>query len=979
MKELNMRINKTAFAVASATVLCCASPAVLAQTTTTAAPEQDVEVISITGSYIKGVDLQGAQPLTIIDAEAIKRSGAASISELMNNLGQTRGGEGSFSTAQSGATSTSTPAGQAAASLRGLGPASTLTLINGRRIAASAFASGTQNFVDINSIPLAAIERIEILATGASATYGADAVAGVINYILKKNYVGAEINASYGNSTASSDEGKSNINFAYGSEVAGGNLTVFADFFDRKAFKASDREATRQPLLVSSYSYLPKGTPNIYYYSAKDGNEIGNPNCATALVTTEFGEDICAYYGNEDDYLDTPFKSLSTGFIFNRAIGQLNWNTDFFYSRTQSTAYSSPSPINQLDDSEGPFADETALNIFPDALRDSLLDSIYIDPFYTQAGQKLYGFQFDARFATPRTIDIENQAFRLVSALSGSYQAWDWESAITLSQSKSEQSAVAGVYNRYQYHASLAGELCTDGSIATYDGNTLSCATSSLAGMYNPFLSNDVSNDAILQLSQAQPTRDGKSTVYAWDFRATGDLFEFNHDFVKAAFGLEARSEKITDIPSEDSRARFANGYLVDVMGFGSSLSEASRTQVGAFAELYIPLTEQIQMQVAGRYDHYNDFGGTFNPKIALTYRPNDDLILRASWATSFRAPSLTQSGVKLRTTTAAFDCSANQSVSLLYCEGENSIRSNNVLELGNAALKAEESKSISAGFSYSPTKNTNITADYWYFDHEGIVDTDMTALLDRANTDASVRFCGLVPEGQVGISYDPDLCLVTDLAGLTIEQQGANLSEILSAWDDFDQPRYVELPLYRDHVLQLENTGTQEVSGVDLAIDHKFDFNKGSLTLALNATHYIKFERNKPGSDEIESLIGTWRYPADIADFSVFWDDEKYYLGLTAFYISSYQDDIEGLRGREIDELFDLGVLVDSEERNVDAWTTVRASAGYYFDNVTLKLTIDNLFDRTAPLAYGSSRGFDAYNHNANGTTYNLSLSYFF
>lgn len=972
-----MKLNRIASAMTSAAALCFASTVlhVQAQETETA----DVEVINVTGSYIKGVDLQGAQPLTIIDSEAIQRSGASSIAELMNTFGQTRGGEGSFSTAQSGATSTSTPGGQAAASLRGLGPASTLTLINGRRIAASSFAAGTQNFVDINSIPLAAIDRIEVLATGASATYGADAVAGVINYILKKNYVGAEINASYGNSTASSDEGKSNLNFAYGTDIGGGNLTVFADFFERNAFKASDRAETRHPLLANSYSYLPKGTPNIYYNSARDGNEIGSPDCATPLVTTEFGEQICAYYGNEDDYLDTPFESFSSGFMFNKDIGELNWSTDFFYSRTQSTAYSSPSPINQLDDSEGPFVDETALNIYPDAIRDSLLDNLYIDPFDTQAGQELYGFQFDGRFATPRTIDIESNAFRLVSALSGSYDDWDWESAITLSQSKSEQVGVAGIYNRYKYHASLAGELCTDGSLASYDGDALNCAGGSLAGMYNPFLQNDATNEAILSLSQAQPTRDGKSTVYAWDFRATGDLFEFNQDVVKGAFGLEARKEKITDVPSENSRARFSNEYLVDVLGFGSSLSEASRSQWGAFAELYVPLSEQVQMQLAGRYDHYNDFGGTFNPKVALTYRPTDDLVLRASWATSFRAPSLTQAGVKLRTTTAAFDCSANQGVATLYCEGESSVRSNNVLELGNPQLKAEESESISAGFSYSPTKNTNLTVDYWYFDHQDIVDTDMTALLDRAMSDASVRFCGLVPEGQVGVSYDPDLCLVTDLAGLTIEEQGANLSEILTEWDAFDQPRFVELPLYRDHVLQLQNTGSQEVSGVDLAFDHKFDFDTASLTFAINATHYLDFDRNKPGSDEIESLIGTWRYPADIANLSVFWDEEKYYLGLTAYYTSSYEDDIERLRGREIDELFDLGAIDDSEQRDVSAWTTVRASAGYYFENATLKLTIDNLFDRAAPIAYGSSRGFDSYNHNAYGTTYNLSLSYFF
>jgi outer membrane cobalamin receptor len=152
------------------------------------------------------VDLEGSQPLTVITSKDIERSGAVSLTELLRTVNQTRGGTGTFNTAQSGATSTSTPPGQAAAALRGMGPSSTLTLVNGRRIAASSFASGTENFVDINSIPLAAIERIEILATGASAIYGADAVAGVINYILKDDFQGFELSAQYGQSEVSADE-----------------------------------------------------------------------------------------------------------------------------------------------------------------------------------------------------------------------------------------------------------------------------------------------------------------------------------------------------------------------------------------------------------------------------------------------------------------------------------------------------------------------------------------------------------------------------------------------------------------------------------------------------------------------------------------------------------------------------------------------------------------------------------------------------
>ena len=973
-----MRTNRITAAICAGLALA-SMPALAQQTTTT--EEQDIEVINVTGSFIKGVDVAGAQPLTVLTAEDIAKTGANTIADLMRTINQTRGGVGSFTTAQSGATSTSTPPGQAAASLRGIGPSATLTLVNGRRIAASSFASGTENFVDINSIPASAVERIEVLANGASAIYGADAVAGVINYILKDDYEGSEVNLSYANTADSPDDGRVNLQLLWGSEIGSGNLTVFADYYDRKASRAIDRALTRTPSLVSNYSYLPKNTPNIYFFSARDGNEIGAPNCATDFVTTEFGEEICAYYGNEDDYLETPLETLSAGFSLVQEYDDLTWKTDFFYSRSESTSFSTPAPINRINDDEGPWVEESALFIFDQATQEALFDNLYIDPFITQAGQELWGFTYDARFASPRTVEVETDSFRLVSSLAGVIGDWDWESALLLSRSESNQTAVAGIYNRYLYTAAVDGELCSNNTIANYDfdSDTLSCSGGNLLPMYNPFLVGDATNDATLAAAQARPTRDGESTVYGWDIRSNGDLFEWNGQTISAAVGFEVRREEITDVPSLDSRARFENEYLVDVYGFGSSLSEADRTQYGAFAELYVPVNDSLELSLAGRFDDYNDFGSSFNPKVGLTFRPVEELVLRTSWSTAFRAPSLTQAGVKLRTTRASFDCSANQAVADLYCEGDGSVRGNNVLELGNPLLRAEESESFTAGFVWSPTKHTDIKVDYWQFEHDDLVDTNMTGVLAQAITDASLRHCGLVPEGETGIAYDEDLCLVTDNAGLTIEEQGANLTEILDAWVAFDDPRFAELPLFRDHVLLLDNTGTQDVSGIDIDLYHEIEFDTGFLELGLRGTHYVSYERNKPGSDEIEELVGTFRYPENFATAQIFWSTEDWYAGAYVYFTDSYQDDISRLRGRNIDELLDLGELDENEQRTVSSWTTVRLSAGYYFENTTVRLAIDNAFDREPPRVYGSARGFDAYNADPYGATYSISIEHRF
>ena len=971
----------------AATVSALLSPVtcVYAQETQT---DINIERVEVTGSRLKGVDLEGTIPLTVLDQDAIKRSGANTIHELLKDLSVFKGGSGTFSTSESGGTSTSTPAGQSAASLRGMGPSATLTLINGRRVAPSSFAAGTENFVDVNSIPLAAIERIDILATGASAVYGADAVAGVINYILKDDFEGAEINTSFADSFDQHDESKKQLNLVYGTKIGESNLTVFADIYDRNAFKATDRNYTASPSLVNGYSYLPKleNSPNIYYFSSRDGNELPSPNCKTELVTTEFDEQICAYYPNQDDYLETPFESLSTGFMFNSELGGLQWHTDFFYSQTKAKAYSSPSPINQINDDDGPYVLEDALFIYDNADgSNDLLDQLYIDPFDTQSGREVYGFTFDARFNAPRTVEVETKNFRLVSSLSGEIGDWGWESGVTFSRSRSEQEAIAGVYNRYQFHGAITGELCSDGTLASFDGSDLNCASGELLPFYNPFLQGDAANDAVLATAQARPTRSGESTVYGWDANFNGELFTFNDLPAYASFGVEARREELSDIPSLNSQSRPEDGYLVDVLGFGSSLSEADRTQYAAFAEISISLTEQIELQAAGRYDHYDDFGGTFNPKIGLSYRPTDSLVVRGSWSTSFRAPSLTQAGVKLRTTRSTFDCGANQAVSELYCAGQGTEVSVNSLELGNKSLKAEESEAISVGFAWSPSANTNLTIDYWQFDHEEVIDTNMTAVLDRAITDASLRYCGIVPEGQQGISYDDDLCGITDGkngSGLTIEQDGANLTGILENYlEKFPQRKDEEyLPLFRDHVIQLENTGSQTLAGIDFKFDHRFVLPSGDLTFAFDGTHYLEFERNKPGSDSLEKLVGTYRYPENIARMSIDWEAKNYYLNLGANYTSSYEDDIEGLRGREIDELDSLGVLDSKGEHQVDDWLVWDLSAGFYVNkSLTLRARINNIFDKEPPTLYGSSRGFDSINHNALGANYKLSISYRF
>ncbi|TLM77640.1 hypothetical protein FDY93_08540 [Microbulbifer harenosus] len=155
--------------------------------------ESTVEEVLVTGTHIKGLDTEGAVQVVQINRDDIAASGATSPIEILQQLTQTGGGSGTFSTATGGPLSSNTPVGAAGVSLRGLGASSTLVLVNGRRVSVSSFAKGQESFVDVNSIPLSAIERVEVLPSGAAATYGADAVAGVVNFVLRDDFEGSEV------------------------------------------------------------------------------------------------------------------------------------------------------------------------------------------------------------------------------------------------------------------------------------------------------------------------------------------------------------------------------------------------------------------------------------------------------------------------------------------------------------------------------------------------------------------------------------------------------------------------------------------------------------------------------------------------------------------------------------------------------------------------------------------------------------------
>ncbi|WP_223669505.1 TonB-dependent receptor [Kangiella shandongensis] len=892
---------------------------------TAAAAEQDeAESVVVTGSRIKSIDLEGESPVQVIDEEDIESSTATNLDSLLKELAVTHGGDGSFSTHNSGALQADSPAGSSAVSLRGLGTASTLVLINGRRVAASSFAYNSQNFVDINSIPLAAIKRVEVLPTGASAIYGADAVAGVVNLILKKGDGGSQISVSYGDSDTSSDESKTNLNGVWSADFDSSDITAFFDIYRKNALYDKDRQQTRYSFDRSQQGIWPSF--NTQYFDDIDYVESSCPDDIRydgrpGFPNSSFGE-YCEY--NQNQYLPTypEFESESIGFASNHYFDDgLTWFNEVFVSRTEGRANSTGAPFSGVAVSfDHPNMPSNLRQRYED-----LWNDLGVPP---ESELLMWG-----RFRQPRTITNESTSYRFVSGLEGvTEKGWEWDLAANISVSESEQLAEKGIINVAKFEAALFGELCADGTVGCTPANN---------GLYfNPF-GGQSGNQQALDIINERVPRNGESKLYAVDFNVTGDWFELGSDWVKAAYGLEVRREEISDKPAALATADPNNNFEVPVYGFGSTAASASRDIWAAYAEYRVPLTDTFNLQLAGRYDHYSDFGGDFNPKVGFTYRPSDSFLMRGSWNTSFRAPSLAQVGAGTTLGSDSLECTDEFLNN--FCGGFGG-RDGFLTEVyGNENLKAEESTSYDVGFVFSFANDSTLAIDYWSFEYDNIVGID------------SERLFRLALEGQIPVVATDGLDSANQQIG--IETRNGNIGD----------------PIDEVH-LQLENLGVQEVEGIDLAYTQYFDIDSGELSLLLDGTYLLDFNKQLSKQSEVESLEGTFRYPELILRARLRWSGDDWFGSVTGNYISSYDDDLEGY---DEQQLTDFGI---SREREVPSWVKWNFTVGYDLTgNSYLRLGIDNLLDEEAPVAYGTSANVDHFNHDTYGRFYQLKYTYNF
>ena len=916
------------------------STAAFAQDAPTAV-ESAVEEVVVTGTHIKGLDKEGAVQVVQIGRDDIEASGATSPIEILQQLTQTGGGGGTFSTATGGPLSSNTPVGAAGVSLRGLGASSTLVLVNGRRVSVSSFAKGQESFVDVNAIPLSAIERVEVLPSGAAATYGADAVAGVVNFVLREDFEGSEISLTHGNSGASTDEGKYNLNWVWGHKGERSHTMLVVDAFTRNAMYDRDRAISANSVRPSQQGVYPSFN-DLYatYYDQTQGPEAGG--CPEDQFGVGGLGEYCEFNTNAVAATQDEYQSASIVGTFNYEISDnLEWFNTLMIQASESRGTSSPANF-----SRAPFDPESPL--WPQALKDDLVEEGSLSPDApTSDFSDFYGYPIFAwgKFPDPRAVEVESQSARLVTGLRGALSDWDWEVAANVGRSESEQRGISGLYNSEAFYNASLGNLCADGTVvnrwdvdlvrpgASYGAGETCEDMGKTTAWYNPFNGQTEQPDAIDQFVRTDAKRSGASNLYAIDGNISGSWLELPAGAIQVALGAEFRRESVIDRPSAEALSTTLNPE--PVLGFSSTAADAARNQWAVYAEQMIPVAANTELQLALRYDHYDSFGGDANPKVALRHAFNDAIIFRSNWSTSFRAPSLAQVGAGTLLSSYTVDCSVTPNA----CAGDASEDGESLLseEVSNDQLVPETATTWGAGFLLKPTDDTEISIDYWNIEHENLIGVEEDDFILRA---LAGEF-PVVGEGEL-LPGTPGL----EVAG------------------DF----------VIDAHFQLTNLGWQKTSGVDMALTQYFDTESlGSFRFVLDATYLEEFDKLPSDVLGVVSEAGNYTYPRWLANSSLRWRYEDWSATLSAQYTHSYQDDPSP-------RVLEAVGLPDDAEVDVDAWTVFDLNVSRNFDNGSwLSLRVDNLLDKEPPLVLGTSANVDHFNHNSMGRFFTVTYGYAF
>ncbi len=740
--------------VSSLALLGMASHA-LAQT----APPAEAQRVTITGSSIKRLASEGALPVQVISRSELERQGIASTEQLimqiningngLDNLASNADVVDGAARGNNGATS---------ANLRGQGSNATLILLNGRRVASHGLNGGT---VDLNQIPFAAIERIEILKDGASAIYGTDAIGGVINFILRTNYSGVTLNAA-------ADVPQSKGGAIYRASVTGGignldtqgfNFMASLGVTDNKILRGDQRgfvsayqpdrgvspdtrgtpiatlfavNGTQPNVLTSNGSNttgpLDFATPGLRVNGINVLDLPGQAGCSSVDGMSPYQEALwaspsakygCAWDTGRAAVIQQPVKNTNLLSRLTFKLGEHQLFAEAVIGKSESAKSFSPNQITSGSNT----ANTTLPNgtVVPSPFRDLRYPSTgasYTDIFNrlvasfpsqeVNRGQPM-AFRWRCMPCGNRELNTESDTQRFLLGAEGNLPfapSWDYRAAF--SQATSESSSEVG--DGYHYWAPFANLINT--------------------GVLNPFsLTQTPAAAAALKAIEARGVKlyGGKFTMQQSDAAVSGPLFDLPGGKAMAALGVDFRTEKYKFDGDQRPDANTV-GALVFNVPFDNALATAGtlkRDIKAVYTEVALPIFKSLEITGAVRVDEYTGFGKTTNPKVSMRYTPFEALLFRGAYSTGFRVPTFKQmfDPVTISDYVGAdfpdpAKCPARVVSATPGCERINPA----IVFGGKASLEPEEAKMKSAGMVFQLGSDVSGNLDWWTINRKGTI-----------------------------------------------------------------------------------------------------------------------------------------------------------------------------------------------------------------------------------------------------------------
>ena len=862
-----------------------------------------LDEVIVTGTLLK-TSGELASPVVVLNRDDLDRRGPATVAEILKDLPQNYAGSANPTATLAGVDGAgSNSVFATGVNLRGLGPDATLVLVNGRRLAGTGYRG---EFADVSALPSAAVERIDILLDGASALYGADAVAGVVNVIMRRAFNGQESRLRIGAAEGGAEDLM--VSHLAGTSWATGSALLSYEYQQVNAFSSLDRPWTADGDLrpfggtdhrtpFASPGNIVAFDPVARGYVSRWAIRPGPSGIATTPADFAAGEANLQATAQGQDLSPETERSSVYGRIRQSLGERLELTADLRFSQRDYSIAGATTPAVFNVTSANPW---------------------FVSP--SGAASHTIGYSFYRDLGPPHRFGSSRSLGVTAGGALDLGRDWSLEAYLAHAEERGSSGTEGRVNSRFLNEA-----------LGNIPDDPATPYRAAVDGYFNPFGDGTANGRAVLDFISSGYTRaHDRSRASSANLLLSGPLFNLPAGPVQAAVGLQFRRE----------------GFNTQVESLGSTVApvltitpEQDRKISAIFGEVRVPLVgegnaragvQRLELSLAGRFEEYDDFGSTANPKLGVIWSPFDSLSVRASWGTSFRAPGLPQlHDASAISVTSVPRAGAN--VLSLYLYG------------GNPDLEPETAETFTLGFDYRPDGGGIVSASLFSTDFSDRIAQPLAANIARALTDPSLQpFVTLVDPAN----NPADLALVNSYLARPDFASGSLFPP--TAYGAILDGRWV-------------NTGAVAVRGLDLSARYPLLTGSHAVSLDASASWLIDYDIQATPTADVRDVLGLVGYPARLRSRAgAVWSYGSWGFDAHWNYVSAY----EGLAGQEI-----------------AAWNTIDVRASWSaetgpFAGLQLALSIQNLMDEDPPF-YDSPAGygFDAAQASVLGRTIALQM----